>query len=91
MTMHYAPFKVAETFKTLAALYPDRIDLGMGRSPGGSPLTTLALNNGQPPQLDQFDKLPEILLFLRENFLKIIYILKFQLFRGKFYYHNLGY
>ena len=29
MTMHYAPFKVAETFKTLAALYPDRIDLGM--------------------------------------------------------------
>ena len=68
MTMHYAPFKVAETFKTLAALYPDRIDLGMGRSPGGSPLTTLALNNGQPPQLDQFDKLPEILLFLREEF-----------------------
>lgn len=68
MTMHYAPFKVAETFKTLAALYPDRIDLGMGRSPGGSPLTTLALNNGQPPQLDQFDKLPEILLFLREKF-----------------------
>ena len=32
MTMHYAPFKVAETFKTLATLYPDRIDLGMGRS-----------------------------------------------------------
>ena len=59
MTMHYAPFKVAETFKTLAALYPDRIDLGMGRSPGGSPLTTLALNNGQPPQLDQFDLLPQ--------------------------------
>ncbi|MFR8961332.1 MAG: LLM class flavin-dependent oxidoreductase, partial [Enterococcus faecalis] len=27
-----------------------------------------ALNNGQPPQLDQFDKLPEILLFLREEF-----------------------
>lgn len=67
MTMHYAPFKVAETFKTLAALYPDRIDLGMGRSPGGSPLTTLALNNGQPPQLDQFDKLPEILLFLKRG------------------------
>lgn len=31
-------------------------------------MTTLALNNGQPPQLDQFDKLPEILLFLREEF-----------------------
>ena len=36
MTMHYAPFKVAETFKTLATLYPDRIDLGMGRSPAAA-------------------------------------------------------
>ncbi|MGH2245770.1 LLM class flavin-dependent oxidoreductase, partial [Enterococcus faecalis] len=49
-------------------LYAARIDLLMGRSPGGSPLTTLALNNRQPPQLDQFDKLPGILLFLREEF-----------------------
>ena len=64
MTMHYAPFKVAETFKTLAALYPDRIDLGIMLA-WRQPLTTLALNNGQPPQLDQFDKLPEILLFKR--------------------------
>jgi len=31
----YAPFKVAEQFSVLEALAPGRIDLGLGRSPGG--------------------------------------------------------
>lgn len=33
----YSPFKIAEDFKVLEALYPNRMDLGMGRSPGGLP------------------------------------------------------
>src|SRR5882762_6630697 len=40
---HYSPMKVAEAFRMLHALYPGRIDLGIGRAPGGSPLETYAL------------------------------------------------
>src|SRR5246500_4231349 len=43
MLPHYSPFKVAETFTLLAALYPGRIDLGIGRASGTDPLTTFAL------------------------------------------------
>src|ERR1700739_981559 len=43
MLPHYSPMKVAETFRVLHALYPNRIDLGIGRAPGGSPLDTFAL------------------------------------------------
>jgi luciferase family oxidoreductase group 1 len=43
MLPHYSPLKVAETFTILAALYPDRIDLGIGRAAGTDPLTTYAL------------------------------------------------
>ena len=34
MLPHYSPLKVAESFSMLAALYPGRIDLGIGRAPG---------------------------------------------------------
>lgn len=44
MLPHYSPYKVAENFKTLEALYPNRIDLGIGRAPGGNRLATIALN-----------------------------------------------
>jgi luciferase family oxidoreductase group 1 len=37
MLPHYSPLKVAETFRLLHALFPDRIDLGVGRGPGASP------------------------------------------------------
>ena len=43
MLPHYSPFKVAEVFSILAALYPGRIDLGLGRASGTDPLTTFAL------------------------------------------------
>ena len=43
MLPHYSPLKVAETFSVLAALYPGRIDLGIGRAPGTDPMTMLAL------------------------------------------------
>ncbi len=43
MLPHYSPFKVAETFKMLAAMAPGRIDLGLGRAPGSDQRTALAL------------------------------------------------
>jgi luciferase family oxidoreductase group 1 len=43
MLPHYSPLKVAESFTILAALYPGRIDLGIGRAAGTDPLTTFAL------------------------------------------------
>jgi luciferase family oxidoreductase group 1 len=43
MLPHYSPFKVAESFSMLAGLFPDRIDLGLGRAPGSDPLTAFAL------------------------------------------------
>jgi len=42
---HYKPFKVAEVFNTLATLFPGRIDLGLGRAPGGSAEATNALSD----------------------------------------------
>jgi luciferase family oxidoreductase group 1 len=43
MLSHYSPLKVAETFRTLEALNPGRIDLGVGRAPGGTDRTSQAL------------------------------------------------
>jgi luciferase family oxidoreductase group 1 len=43
MLPNHAPLVVAEQFGTLASLYPDRIDLGLGRAPGTDPLTARAL------------------------------------------------
>ncbi len=45
MLPHYAPFKVAESFRMLEALAPGRIDLGIGRAPGGSGLVSAALES----------------------------------------------
>ena len=44
MLPHYAAFKVAEQFRVLDALAPARIDLGVGRAPGGDRRTAMALN-----------------------------------------------
>lgn len=43
MLPNHAPLKVAENFHTLSALYPGRIDLGLGRAPGGVPGASRAL------------------------------------------------
>lgn len=45
LLQHYAAYKVAEVFSVLASLAPGRIDLGIGRSPGGFPLATQALQS----------------------------------------------
>lgn len=52
----YSPYKVAEDFKTLEAFFPGRIDLGVGRSPGGSQLTRSALTDNQNKSLAEFPR-----------------------------------
>lgn len=49
MLQHYAPYKVAETFNLLASLAPARVDLGIGKAPGGLPLSTRALQGAYDP------------------------------------------
>ncbi len=71
MLPHYSPLKVAESFRMLHALYPGRIDLGVGRAPGGTPLETFALRRERldtPPPDDFGDQLIELLGFLHKAF-----------------------
>jgi luciferase family oxidoreductase group 1 len=68
---HYAPLKVVEQFRVLHALYPDRIDLGIGRAPGGGGLDAYALrrHRGEEVLSDDFGhQLPELLAFLHAGF-----------------------
>jgi luciferase family oxidoreductase group 1 len=46
MLSHYAPLKVAETFRMLETLSPGRVDLGIGRAPGSDQRTAAALQHG---------------------------------------------
>jgi luciferase family oxidoreductase group 1 len=73
MLPHYAPMKVAEVFRTLHAMYPDRIDLGVGRAPGGGPIETLALQRDRASAslragADDFpEQMAELLAWLGQN------------------------
>lgn len=49
MLQHYSAYKVAENFNLLAALAPGRVDLGIGKAPGGMPLSTRALQGAHDP------------------------------------------
>ncbi len=70
MLPHYTSLKVAEVFRTLHALYPGRVDLGLGRAPGGGPVESMALrrNRKAPPADDFLDQVNELLAFLGHNF-----------------------
>ncbi|OIS94721.1 LLM class flavin-dependent oxidoreductase [Brucella cytisi] len=71
MLQHYSAYKVAENFNLLASLAPGRVDLGVGKAPGGLPLSTRALQGAYDPdrkpsfneqliELDKFlDESPE--------------------------------
>jgi luciferase family oxidoreductase group 1 len=54
MLPNHAPLVVAEQFGTLASLFPDRIDLGLGRAPGTDPLTARALRRDLASRAEQF-------------------------------------
>src|SRR6476659_9589922 len=49
MLPHYSPLKVAETFSVLSGLFPNRIDLAIGRASGTDPMTTFALQRDRRP------------------------------------------
>jgi len=70
MLPHYTPLKVAEVFRTLYGLYPERVDLGLGRAPGGGPMESLALRRSRKTPLeDDFpDQVSELLAFLEDGF-----------------------
>lgn len=51
---HYSSYKVAEAFRVLETLYPGRIDLGVGRAPGGINNVNLALNRGKLPNIEEY-------------------------------------
>lgn len=54
MLPNHAPLVVAEQFGTLATLYPNRIELGLGRAPGTDPTTMRALRRGHQETEEQF-------------------------------------
>ncbi|RPE30448.1 luciferase family oxidoreductase group 1 [Acinetobacter sp. BIGb0102] len=54
MLPNHAPLVVAEQFGTLATLYPDRFELGLGRAPGTDQMTMRALRRGRQETEDQF-------------------------------------
>lgn len=56
MLPNHAPLVVAEAFGTLEALYPGRIDLGLGRAPGTDPLTMRALRRNRTETEDDFPR-----------------------------------
>ena len=69
---HYSALKVVETFRVLHALYPGRIDLGIGRAPGGTQLDAYALQRDRSPEsMDREDfghQLVELMTFFRNEY-----------------------
>ncbi len=57
MLPHYSPLKVAEKFAVLSNLYPNRIDLGVGRAPGTDMITAKALATDGIPKFERFPEL----------------------------------
>jgi luciferase family oxidoreductase group 1 len=63
MLPNHSPMIVAETFATLALLYPDRIDLGLGRAPGTDQATMRAIRGPARAQETDFGELVGELLY----------------------------
>jgi len=65
MLPNHAPLVIAEQFGTLASLYPDRIDLGLGRAPGSDQMTARALRRERSGSADDFpEDVSELLRYL---------------------------
>ena len=69
MLPHYSPLKVAENFRMLSGLYPERIDLGIGRAAGTSARVAFALQRDrrQPAPDDFPEQLQELLGYLEKH------------------------
>ena len=68
MLPNHAPLHVLEVFRTLEALYPGRIDLGIGRAPGTDPVTSTAVRRTPLAALDVNEQLAELFAFARKTF-----------------------
>lgn len=70
MLPNHAPLTVAERFKVLEALFPGRIDLGIGRAPGTDQITSVALRRRQDIRDDDdfLERLQEMLLTESKGF-----------------------
>src|SRR5499425_2370264 len=70
MLPNHAPLVVAERFKVLEALFPDRIDLGIGRAPGTDQVTSIALRRRQEIRDDDdfLERFQELLLLEQRGF-----------------------
>ena len=66
MLPNHSPLVIAEQFGTLATLFPERIDLGLGRAPGTDPLTSRALRRDMQAGADHF---PQDVVELQNYFL----------------------
>ncbi|MBW4840259.1 MAG: LLM class flavin-dependent oxidoreductase [Paenibacillaceae bacterium] len=67
MLQHYSPYKVAENFNVLASLEPERVDLGVGRAPGGLPKSTQALQQGTRESASLTDKIVELRKYVQDS------------------------
>jgi luciferase family oxidoreductase group 1 len=70
MLPNHAALKVAETFRTLVAMFPGRVDLALGRAPGTDPLTARVLRRGMvtDPAAEFPSQVAELLAFLGDGF-----------------------
>lgn len=66
MIPNHTPLRVVEIFRTLEALHPGRIDLGLGRAPGTDPVTSRALRRSDDPEVNHL--LAELIAFERGEF-----------------------
>jgi luciferase family oxidoreductase group 1 len=66
MIPNHGPLHVVEMFRTLEALAPGRIDLGLGRAPGTDPVTAAALRRSDDPEVNRL--LAELIAFERGGF-----------------------
>ena len=68
MLPHYSAYKVAENFKLLEALFPGRIDAGIGRAPGGMPRATYALHDGEYRDVHKFpSQVDDLIMYLNDQ------------------------
>lgn len=68
MLPNHSPFVIAEQFGTLATMYPNRIDLGLGRAPGTDQVTADAINPNRIKEVYNFPKNVELLQhYLSDN------------------------
>lgn len=69
MLSHYSPLKVAEAFRVAEALFPGRIDLGIGRAPGSDGRTAQALQAGPgAPGIEHFPaQIADLIGYLRDE------------------------